>query len=99
MFARIAMTETAKDGTVLGLDPQVDSQYVKDDAGYWVRKPNVDSRGRTPEQVKVWKAYETHCDFCETCAMYEQGDDTDPCYAGQVLWSAFYGIPYPGAKA
>ncbi len=50
---------------------------------------------RTAQQKKVFRAYDLHCDFCETCASYEQGDNTDPCYAGQVLWSCFYGIPYP----
>lgn len=52
---------------------------------------------RIPAQKTVWKAYDAHCDFCETCARYEQGDHTDPCYVGQVLWSCFYGIGYPAS--
>jgi len=53
---------------------------------------------RTAQQKKVFRAYDLHCDFCETCASYEQGHDTDLCYAGQVLWSCFYGRPYPARK-
>jgi hypothetical protein len=29
--------------------------------------------------------YETHCDFCEPCAMYEQGDPVLPCSVGLAL--------------
>jgi hypothetical protein len=48
-----------------------------------------------PYRKKIWKAYETHMDFCEQCAMYEQGDPVDPCIVSQLLWSCFYQHGYP----
>jgi hypothetical protein len=54
-------------------------------------RPDPEKKGSgSKPQKRVWKAYEFRLDFQEQCAMYEQGDNVDPCYIGQVLWSCFY---------
>ena len=45
-------------------------------------------------QKRVNKEHPAHCDFCEQCAMYEQGDAPAPCDTGRALWEAFYGQPF-----
>lgn len=52
--------------------------------------------GQTKSKQRVWKPYEIHFDFCEPCAMYEPGNNVDPCFVGQILWSCLYAIGYLG---
>lgn len=42
--------------------------------------------------------WNTHCDFCEQCAMYEQGDPVDPCDVGKQIYQDYYGVAYDQAS-
>jgi hypothetical protein len=42
-------------------------------------------------QKKASSAYQTHCDFCEPCALYDQGGLVEPCHEGKLLLEAHFG--------